>query len=74
MNINTKFDIGEIVFLITDEDQTERIITRITISPNGCVYECSAGVATSSHYELEMSRTADINKQLNLKSNESNKE
>lgn len=74
MKIETSFDIGEIVYLITDEDQSERIITRITVSPQGCLYELCAGVVSSSHYDIEMSRKADINKQLNLKSNESNKE
>lgn len=70
MIITTAFDIGEIVFLITDETQSERMITNITIYPGGVLYSLSLGPQVSEHYEIEMTRTADINKQLNIKTNE----
>lgn len=71
MKIETLFDIGEIVFLITDEEQCERMVTNITIGPNTVTYHLSYGMAVSTHYEIEMSRTKDIHKQLNITTNES---
>jgi hypothetical protein len=38
MNINNKFNLGEIVYLITDEDQKERMVTGIQVRPNGICY------------------------------------
>lgn len=73
MRIETTFDIGEIVFLITDEEQLERIVTRIYVNPNGVCYEVSCGVASSTHFEIEMSRSKDIHKQLNIPGNETDK-
>lgn len=71
MKIETDFDIGEIVYLITDEDQSARMITRITISPNnGILYELCQGMNSSSHYAMEISRDIDIKKQLNISGHE----
>lgn len=73
MRIETAFDIGEIVFLITDEEQAERMVTRIYVNPNGVCYELSYGMATSTHFEMEMSRSKDIHKALNILGNETDK-
>lgn len=73
MRIETAYDIGEIVFLITDEEQAERIITRVYVNPNGVAYELSCGIASSTHFEMEMTRTLNIHKQLNIPNNEADK-
>ena len=56
MNINNKFELEEIVFLITDNDQYQRIITGIQIYKNGILYRLACGVADSWHYEYEIER------------------
>lgn len=61
MIINNKFELGSIVYLITDPDQFERMITRIIITMNGAIiYEASCGNCTSLHYDGEMSTKKNI--------------
>jgi hypothetical protein len=61
VNLNTKFNNGQIVFLITDSEQSERIITAIQISANnGITYQLGCGSLTSWHYECEMACDKDI--------------
>ena len=55
MIIRTEYDIEQVIYLKTDEDQRERIITAITIRPLGILYEVCCGTNTSSHYDFEMS-------------------
>lgn len=60
MKIETEFDIEEIVILKTDPEKYERIITNITINPNGVPrYSISCGEKDSSHYEFEIERLKD---------------
>ena len=54
MEINNKYNIEEIVFLITDEDQKARIITAIQICKNGLFYKLACGTDESWHYEYEL--------------------
>lgn len=60
MRIDTKYDVGEIVYLKTDNDQLERLITRISISKQGETYELSCGTVTSWHYDFEFRLDRDI--------------
>lgn len=60
MKIETKFDIEEIVILKTDPHKDKRIITNITINPNGVPrYALSCGDKDSSHYEFEIERVCE---------------
>lgn len=60
MKITTKYNIEDIVYLVTDCEQLERIITSITICPNNLImYSLNCGVEQSDHYEFEI--TAEIN-------------
>lgn len=61
MTIKTKYDIEQVIYLKTDEDQRERIITAITIRPLGVIYEVCCGTCTSSHYDFEMSTDKNYN-------------
>lgn len=64
MIIETKYDIGDIVYLKTDINQKERMVTTIGITPGNHVYTLSCGDDSSEHYEIELSDTKDIMKTL----------
>jgi len=53
MKIETKYSIGQVVFLATDTDQKERLITGITIRPNSVIYILACGIDESTHYDIE---------------------
>lgn len=60
MKIETKFDIEQIIILKTDPNKEERIITNITINPNGVPrYSVSMGEKDSTHYEFEIELVKD---------------
>jgi hypothetical protein len=61
MKIENKFDIGQIVYLKTDEDQKPRMVTELKISANrGIMYALSAGASDTYHYAIEISETKNI--------------
>lgn len=67
MTINTLFNIGDNVYLKTDPDQHERMITEITIQPNNCiVYTVNVSDMTSVHYEIELTNNQDIKRKYNV--------
>lgn len=59
--IDNKFNIGDIVYIITDKEQKERMIIRFTINPgNIIVYEVNNGTEGSDHYEIELTNEVNI--------------
>lgn len=66
MTITTPYDIGQIVYLITDNEQQDRIITAITVRSGGAIYELSCGANCSTHYDFEMASEKDIKKMLEV--------
>lgn len=61
-----KFNIEDIVYLKTDIDQHERMVTGIFIRPGEKItYELSLGEFSSDHYEIEISREKNILKTFN---------
>jgi hypothetical protein len=64
MKFESKYGIGDVVYLITDESQTERLITSVEFRPGHHVYNMVAGTQYSAHYEMELSDTKDIVKSL----------
>lgn len=60
MIINNKYDIGQIVFLITDPEQLPRIVTRLIVNMNTVLYDLSCGMEMSAHYDFEMSEEKTI--------------
>lgn len=51
------FALGEIVYLLTDPEQSQRMITEIGFTLDGGeVYVVAGGTHTSKHYAREMSR------------------
>ncbi|HEY8687744.1 MAG TPA: hypothetical protein VIM07_00805 [Chitinophagaceae bacterium] len=57
--LNIEYEIGEIIYLKTDEDQKQRIVFAIVVYRNEFVYRCSCGTVMSDHYDFEMSRELD---------------
>lgn len=47
------YNLGDIVYLKTDKEQSQRIITAILIKPLGCNYELSQSTTTSWHFDFE---------------------
>ena len=73
MQIDNKFDLEQIVYLITDVDQFERMVTRLVIALNGAIlYELSCGTDVSLHYAGEI--TSHKNMKLALGIEERNHE
>lgn len=62
--MKTKFEIGQIVFLRTDNEQLARIVTRYTVCVTGITYELSFGTTTSWHYDFEISENKDVLKSI----------
>lgn len=67
MQINNKFNLGQIVFLKTDPEQMKRLVTEIYISPGDNIgYQLSLENLNSVHYELEITATPDIKMKYNV--------
>lgn len=66
MNLQTKYDIGELVFLRTDSDQLERMVTCIKICATGCIYTLAHGTTETYHYEMELCRERNQFKALGI--------
>lgn len=60
MVINSRFNFFDAVYLKTDIDQRQRIVTRLNVTPLGISYELSCGTQTSWHYEQEISEEKDV--------------
>ena len=56
MEINNKFNIGECVFLITDDEQKTRIVTGIQVNPNNMIYRLQNCTTETWHYDFEIAR------------------
>lgn len=64
MNITTKFKLGDVVYLKTDQEQLPRIITALSISGGSMNnhligYELSQGSDSSEHYSSEITSYKD---------------
>jgi len=62
MRIDNKFEIGQIVYLKTDTEQRERLVTAIIIRGYGALYSLSYETEESTHYDFEISSEKDITK------------
>ena len=64
--IDIKFKIGTIVFVKTDKEQDERIITGLTIRKNLISYGATLNNTENWFYDFELSTEKDIMKKLDL--------
>lgn len=61
MFIENKFDFGQTVYLKTDTDQLPRVVTQMSINPNGSIsYQLSQGAAASWHWDFEISEEKNV--------------
>ena len=64
---NSLFGLGDIVYLITDPEQLERMVTYIKFSPgNQIVYYLSNITYHTEHYEMELSSKRNISLAMGL--------
>ncbi|WP_312557894.1 hypothetical protein [Empedobacter brevis] len=52
--MKAKYNLEDIIYLITDEDQKERIITGVLYEQNSIQYRVACGANTSWHFEFEL--------------------
>lgn len=55
-----RFDIGDSVYLKTDPEQCERLVTGINIRQNGVSYALSHLTNESYHYDFEITKERDV--------------
>lgn len=56
----TEFEFEDIVFLKTDPEQLERMITSLTVDMNGFLYTVACGDTESSHFECEITKDIKV--------------
>lgn len=61
MVIENKFEIGQIVFIKTDQDQHARMITQIAVGGKASIRYCIGFGATETwHYDIELSEEKNV--------------
>lgn len=61
MDIKTKYDLRQMVYLVHDPDQSKRMIKEIrVITPKLYIYLLICGADESEHYEYEITTEPDI--------------
>ncbi len=59
--VDTKFDIGDTVYLKTDSDQKIRMVTAIMFKQGDSIlYELCCGADSRWHYEMEISAEKNV--------------
>lgn len=48
------FEMGQIVFLVTDTEQVERMVTGYHVRPDQVLYYLSLGPSETLHYKIEI--------------------
>jgi len=68
MKAISKYDFGDIVYLKTDPEQLERMVTGFTVRPNNTVMLLltTSDSEETSHFEWEVSINKNITKTLEL--------
>ena len=54
-----KYELGDRVYLITDPEQHERMVTAITLRGTGAIYGLGLGAEESWHYDYEITDEKD---------------
>lgn len=65
MLLDNKFNIGDRVYLETDTDQKEMIVTGLWVRQGSITYGLSCGTGESYHYDFEITLTKDVLKTSN---------
>jgi len=64
VTLTIDFEIGQTVYLKTDTEQWERIVTQLIICDGGIMYELSCGEDSSAHWGFEITDSEDKLKKL----------
>lgn len=65
LRINVEYNIGEIVYLKTDTEQRERMVSSIKVFNDGNIlYYLCCGTNETTHFEIEISAKKNILKTL----------
>lgn len=54
------YDIGDTVYLVTDNERLKRMVVGIFISPEGVAFKLACGTGESYHYAFEITKDKDI--------------
>lgn len=60
MVLDTKFDISQTVYLLTDIEQVPRMVYGYEITQGCILYMLCVGVTTSKHFDFEISESKDV--------------
>lgn len=60
MVIDNKYNIGDMVYLLTDEEQKKRIVTALFIECGSIQYKLTNGSTSSFHYDFEITTTKQV--------------
>ena len=60
MLVDTKYGLGDLLYLKTDKEQLPRLVSQILICTGGIKYALACGVAETWHYELEVTTEVNI--------------
>lgn len=60
MVIDNKFNLGDKVYLETDKEQSERIVTGLRVGKYDIVYQLNCGETESCHYDFEITTERNI--------------
>lgn len=55
-----EFQIGQVVYLVTDPEQLERMVYSYTINNREVIYNLTQGTTTSGHFNFEISTDKKI--------------
>ncbi len=58
--VELEFEIGDIVYLKTDDRQLQRMVIGISLRQNGISYALSQGVNEGYHFDIEMSKEPNV--------------
>jgi len=70
MIFESKYDLGQIVYLVTDPEQLPRLVTAVQFTADGGkLYTLALANIYSDHYEIELSTTVNHVQRLGINSN-----
>lgn len=58
--VDLAFEVGQTVWLTTDEDQKKRIVCEINLKQTGVMYRLCQGTTDSWHYDFEISDRINV--------------
>ena len=64
LTLSLEFEIGQTVYLKTDTEQYQRLITGLLIHENSILYQVACGEEMSEHFGFELADSEDVMKRL----------